>query len=94
MRKPSRSSAFCECIVEILSAEGPKHTSELYPRIEAAHPDLCDDDVRDFSGGIDRGPAWKHEVRAAQERLKGRAIIYRNDDGRWQITASQVQTKL
>ena len=86
MNQITRNRSFREAIVDIITINGPTRTGDFYPKIQARFPELCNDEIRDFSGGIDRGPAWKHAIRAAQEALKAKKLLRRSDDGCWHVT--------
>jgi hypothetical protein len=84
MRDSSTTLLFEQEIKSLLSQYGPMKTTQMYPLIKANLPDRCDDaDLNDGNGEI----AWKHRVRAAQERLSKKKQIVRSDgDQRWYLT--------
>jgi len=63
----------------ILAAKGPLKTKDIYPAIKARFPERCDDSELDEGNGE---VAWKHRVRAAQERLKNKSIIAQSVDSK------------
>ena len=81
MKDSSTSALFEEEIKSILQEYGPLTTAQIYPFIKGKFANLCDD------GELDKGNAevaWKHRVRAAQERLSRKNLIALSaSDRRW-----------
>lgn len=75
---------FAATILYLLGKHGPMLTTELHPRIEAMHPDLCDNSVDRVIHGKRFGRKWKHAVRTAQQHLKQREQIALIDK-RWTL---------
>jgi len=69
-------TVFAKTILYLLKSYGPMSTTELHPRIQAIHPDLCDDTIDRVIDGKHFGKKWKHAVRTAQQQLKRRGIIF------------------
>jgi hypothetical protein len=78
-------TVFEKTIVYVLQTHGPLRTKELHPRIEAIHPELCDNTIDRVIDGQNFGKKWKHAVRTAQQQLKhkGQIELSRN---RWSLT--------
>jgi hypothetical protein len=68
-------TVFADTVLYLLRKWGPLTTAELHTRIEAIHPDLCDNDVDRVIDGKRFGKKWKHAVRTAQQQLKRRDLI-------------------
>ncbi len=68
-------TVFAATILYLLSKHGPLPTTDLHPRIEAMHPDLCDNSIDRVIDGKRFGKKWKHAVRTAQQQLKKRGRI-------------------
>jgi len=81
----SRNALFQQVILATLESEGPLSVRYLYPQIQRRHPNLCDDDERDFRGGKLSEPSWKHRVRAALEGLQRKGRVALLADGRWML---------
>lgn len=60
---------FAEAILYLLARQ-PMSTTDIHPRIQRIHPDLCDDTVDRVIDGKHFGKKWKHAVRTAQQHLK------------------------
>lgn len=73
-------TVFARTILYLLRRLGPLTTTELHSRIEAIHPDLCDNTVDRVIEGKRFGKKWKHAVRTAQQQLKKRGLIDLNKD--------------
>jgi hypothetical protein len=71
-------TVFAATILYLLAKHGPMPTTELHPRVEAMHPDLCDNSVDRVIDGKRFGKKWKHAVRTAQQQLKKRGQIELN----------------
>ena len=82
----SQNAIFGETILILLS-DGPLTTAELHPKIQAIHPDICNDDEDRIINGIRFGKKWKHAVRNAQQYLKRQARIEQSADGRWHLAS-------
>lgn len=83
-------TVFAATILYLLTKHGPLPTTELHPRIEALHPDLCDNSVDRIIDGKRFGKKWKHAVRTAQQQLKKRGQIELVGD-RWMLVGTRVQ---
>ncbi|MBA3315720.1 MAG: hypothetical protein H0T47_20840 [Planctomycetaceae bacterium] len=86
VRGGAMTTAFERTIEYLLEREGPLTTRELHPRIQAMHPDLCDDAVDRIIDGVRFGKRWKHVARSAQSHLKQRDTI-ELDAGRWRLSS-------
>ena len=84
MKRESRNTLLKRTVMSLLSQQ-PMRRKELYPLIQAVHPDLCDDSHRRASKGIDYGPAWKAWVGSALDNLKkeGRIVPAPFKGGAW-----------
>jgi len=82
----SQNAIIADTILYLLR-NGPLSTAELHPKIQAAHPDICNDDEERIINGIRFGKKWKHAVRNAQQYLKRQGRIEQAADGRWNIRA-------
>ncbi len=78
-------TVFAATILYLLAKHGPMPTTELHPRVEAMHPDLCDNSVDRVIDGKRFGKKWKHAVRTAQQQLKKRGQIELKG-GNWTLT--------
>jgi hypothetical protein len=78
-------TVFAATILYLLAKHGPMPTTELHPRVEGMHPDLCDNSVDRVIDGKRFGKKWKHAVRTAQQQLKKRGQIELNGDN-WTLT--------
>ena len=78
---------FAATILYLLAKHGPMPTTELHPRVQATHPDLCDDSVDRVINGQRFGKKWKHATRTAQQHLKkqGRIDLV---NGKWTLIRS------
>ena len=77
-----------------LAENGSMATRELYSRMEALHPDLCDPSVPcDCSGGNPNQPESKHQMRWAQQDLKNQGKIEYSDN-EWQGYISRFEERL
>lgn len=81
----SQNAIFGETIL-LLLRDGPLTTAELHPKIQAIHPDICNDDEDRVINGIRFGKKWKHAVRNAQQYLKRQSRIEQSADGRWRCS--------
>ena len=79
-------AVFGRTILYVLRREGPLTTAHIHERVQDIHPDLCDDEDRVIDGRR-FGRKWKHAVRTAQQHLKQRGLIVRDDDGRWRLAS-------
>lgn len=78
----STHAAFADTILFILK-NGPLTTKELYPQIQAIHPDLCDDSIKLVINDEEWSQSkWHHRVRHAQLYLGRQGRIERRGD-RW-----------
>ncbi len=75
LRGSSPTKIFEDSILYLLQTEDGLQTRELHPRIQALHPDLCDDSVDRVIDGQHFGKRWKHMVRTAQSHLKARGLV-------------------
>ena len=82
-------TVFATTILYLLSKHGPMFTTELHPRVQATHPDLCDDSVDRVIDGKRFGKKWKHAVRTAQQHLKKQGRIHLVDR-RWTLLRERV----
>jgi hypothetical protein len=84
-------TVFAATILYLLAKHGPLPTAELHPRVEALHPDLCDNSVDRIIDGKHFGKKWKHAVRTAQQQLKKRGQIELVDD-RWTLVGERLRS--
>lgn len=63
-------NVFAKTIGYLLETHGPMTTRDLYLRVQAIHPDLCDDAVDRIIQGRNFGAKWKHALRTAQQHMK------------------------
>ena len=82
-------TVFAATILYLLAKHGPLLTIDLHPRVEAMHPDLCDNSVDRVIDGKRFGKKWKHAVRTAQQQLKKRGRIALIDD-KWTLLGGDV----
>ena len=80
-------TVFARTILYLLRTFGPLPTVDIHARIEAIHPDLCDNTIDRIIDGKRFGKKWKHAVRTAQQQLKKQAIV-ELVDGRWCVVES------
>jgi len=73
-------TVFAKTILYLLRRHGPLPTVQLHPKIQAIHPDLCDDTIDRVIDGKNFGKKWKHAVRTAQQQLKKTGKISRTGD--------------
>lgn len=78
-------TVFAKTIRYLLRRYGPMATTELHPKIQAIHPDLCDDTIDRVIDGKHFGKKWKHAVRTAQQQLKKTGSIFLSGD-RWKLS--------
>ncbi len=84
----SANAIFGEAI-QLALAEGPQPTAVIHERIRQMLPDFCDDTEDRVINGVHFGKKWKHNVRNAQQSLKGRGIIVRDSvTETWALTRS------
>lgn len=79
-------TVFAKTILYLLRSLGPLTTVEIHMRIEAIHPDLCDNTVDRIIDGKHFGKKWKHAVRTAQQQLKKQGVIELRGDC-WRLTS-------
>jgi HKD family nuclease len=84
-------AVFAATIMYLLAKFGPLPTTELHPRIEAMHPDLCDNSVDRVIDGRRFGKKWKHAVRTAQQQLKAQGRIALVGD-KWGLRRNAAKT--
>jgi phosphatidylserine/phosphatidylglycerophosphate/cardiolipin synthase-like enzyme len=77
-------TVFAKTILYLLKRYGPLSTKQLHPKIQAIHPDLCDNTVDRVIDGKHFGKKWKHAVRTAQQQLKKRDLVFLSRD-RWKL---------
>jgi len=68
-------TVFAKTIMYLLRTYGPLTTVKINARVEAIHPDLCDNKVDRIIDGKHFGKKWKHAVRTAQQQLKKQGVI-------------------
>jgi phosphatidylserine/phosphatidylglycerophosphate/cardiolipin synthase-like enzyme len=68
-------TVFAKTILYLLRTFGPFSTVKINGRVEAIHPDLCDNNVDRVIDGRHFGKKWKHAVRTAQQQLKKQGLI-------------------
>lgn len=73
--------------IRYLLAQGPMTTVDLHRRIQAIHPDLCDDTVDRVIDGKSFGKKWKHAIRTAQQYLKKNGVVI-FDGARWSLVTA------
>tara|TARA_Y100001933_G_scaffold222709_1_gene233484 strand:+ start:229 stop:1128 length:900 start_codon:yes stop_codon:yes gene_type:complete len=73
---------FADAILHSL-VRGPLTTPEIHGRVQAIHPDICDDSIDRVIDGKHFGKKWKHAVRTAQQHLKKAGKIVR--DGKYWV---------
>jgi HKD family nuclease len=78
-------TVFARTIMYLLRTFGPLSTIEIHVRVEAIHPDLCDNRIDRVIDGKHFGKKWKHAVRTAQQQLKKQGLIELVGDS-WRIT--------
>lgn len=80
----SRNAVFGDAILVALE-RGPLATPDIHEQIRALLPALCDDEDLVINGER-YGKAWKHHVRNAQQQLRRRGVIERNEAARsWNL---------
>ncbi len=84
-------TVFARTILFLLRTSGPLATVELHARVEAIHPDLCDNTIDRVIDGKRFGKKWKHAVRTAQQQLKKRGLIALRED-RWYAIGETEET--
>jgi hypothetical protein len=82
-------TVFAETILYLLARHGPLPTTQIHPRVEAMHPDLCDNSVDRVIDGKRFGKKWKHAVRTAQQQLKKRGQIELVGE-KWRLAGARV----
>jgi hypothetical protein len=85
-------TVFARTILFFLRKFGPLTTVELHARIEAIHPDLCDNTIDRVIDGKRFGKKWKHAVRTAQQQLKKRELIALREDRWYAIRGTEEET--
>lgn len=68
-------TVFAKTILYLLRRYGPLSTTQIHPKIEAIHPDLCDNTIDRVIDGKHFGKKWKHAVRTAQQQLKRNGLV-------------------
>ncbi len=86
-------TVFARTVMYLLRTYGPLATTGVHARIEAIHPDLCDNTVDRIIDGKHFGKKWKHAVRTAQQQLKKQGLIELVGD-RWCLTGSEAQRQV
>jgi phosphatidylserine/phosphatidylglycerophosphate/cardiolipin synthase-like enzyme len=84
-------TVFAKTVLYLLKRHGPLETVEQHRLVQAIHPDLCDDSIDRVIDGQHFGKKWKHAVRTAQQQLKAAGLIELGQDGRWVLTAGDVE---
>ncbi|MFH1748203.1 MAG: phospholipase D-like domain-containing protein [Planctomycetota bacterium] len=85
-------TVFAHSILFFLRKFGPLTTVQLHARIEAIHPDLCDNTIDRVIDGKRFGKKWKHAVRTAQQQLKKRGLISLREDRWYAISGFEKET--
>ena len=83
VRGKTVNSIFADTIRYLLRL-GPMSTENLEARIQATHPDMCDDTINRVIDGVAFGKKWKHMVRNTQQFLKRKGEI-ELDNGTWRL---------
>jgi len=78
-------TVFAKTILYLIKRYGPLSTIQLHPRIEAIHPDLCDNTIDRVIDGKHFGKKWKHAVRTAQQQLKKKGLVFLSGN-RWKLS--------
>ena len=83
--KRDSNVVFRGAVLEILTV-GDMRTAEINDRVQAMHPEVCDDSVPRYLDGPSNGSKWKSRVRHAQGNLKrsGR-ITYNSQTKLWAL---------
>jgi hypothetical protein len=89
VRSQSVNAVFADTIRYVLR-RGSLATKDLHARVQAIHPDMCDDSIDRVIAGVRFGKKWKHMVRNSQQSLKRRGEI-EWVDGKWQLSKQQEQ---
>ncbi len=79
-------TVFAKTILYLLKCYGPLTTERLHPKIQAIHPDLCDDNIDRVIDGENFGKKWKHAVRTAQQQLKKKGLVLLSGE-LWKLTS-------
>lgn len=82
-------TVFARTILYLLDTLGPLTTVQMHSRVEAIHPDLCDNTVDRVIDGKRFGKKWKHAVRTAEQQLKKRGLIELQGDT-WRLSNEKV----
>ena len=83
----SRTRVFEKTVEYILSKDGALTTPQIHSRVQAIHPDLCDDRTDRVINGRHFGKEWKHSVRTAQAHMKEAGRIWLLN-GHWSVASS------
>jgi len=78
VRSQSVNAVFANTIRYLLR-QGPLGTEELEARVQAVHPDMCDESIDRIIDGVHFGKKWKHMVRNSQQFLKRKGEIEYKD---------------
>ena len=82
----SKNALFGDAIQFVL-AKGPQATPFIAKSVRSLLPDLCDDSMELIINAKRFGKAWKHDVRNAQQYLKGRGVVtYDRHSRLWILT--------
>ena len=84
----SRNAMFGDAILVTLE-RGPQVTPDIHEQVRALLPALCDEEELVINGER-YGKAWKHHVRNAQQQLRRRGMIERDEStGAWSLSRAQ-----
>lgn len=88
--KRNSNAVFRESILKIL-AISEMATPEINDRVQAMHPELCDDSVPRYPDRKPNGSKWKSRVRHAQDTLKKQGRITRDPQSKLWSLVDQTQ---
>jgi phosphatidylserine/phosphatidylglycerophosphate/cardiolipin synthase-like enzyme len=75
---------FRDTLDYLLKRDGPSTIGELHQKIQAIHPDLCDDRWDRVIDGRHYGKKWKHAIRTSMQSLKRKGLVELVGD-RWRL---------
>ncbi len=86
----TKNSVFSEAILYALADSRPHSTQEVQQAIQQLLPDLCQDDKDRVINGRHFGKLWKHDVRNAQQYLKGQGrVTYDAESQTWSLVETR-----
>ena len=87
----SKNAVFSEAVLYVLADGRSRPTPDIQQAVKHLLPDLCQDDKDRVINGRHFGKPWKHDVRNAQQSLKGQGrVSYDSESQTWSLVETKV----